>query len=252
MEYSPTEMMIVAASRLLEDGKTVFTGTGIPILAALLAQKTHAPRLAIIYEAGGICPMPPPTLPLSVGDSMTTFKSIMSASIDYVMSFIQAGFGEYALLGAAQIDEFGNINTTVIGDHDRPKVRFPGSGGANDFASLCWKTIIIMKQDRRKFVKKLDFLTTAGYLTGVGKRESLGLPRGTGPYRVVTQLGIYGFDSDCRLLLLEKYPNVSVEEILQNSEFQIRVSRNLKTTKEPTKDELETLRSLDPYKIVLE
>jgi acyl CoA:acetate/3-ketoacid CoA transferase beta subunit len=250
-DYTQTEMMIVATARLLEDGKTVFTGTGMPILAALLAQATHAPKLAIIYEAGGICPYKPPTIPLSVGDSMTTYKAIMTASMDYVISFIQAGYGEYALLGAAQIDMYGNINTTVIGPHDKPKVRLPGSGGANDFGSLCWRTIIIMRQDKQRFVKKLDFLTTPGYLTGPGAREKAGLPRNTGPWRVVTQLGIYGFDEDKRMTLLSIHPNVDVKDVQENSNFPIKIADKLEITPEPTTKELEILRSLDPYRVVL-
>jgi len=249
--YTTTEMMIVAASRQLEDGKTVFTGTGMPILAALLAQCTHAPKLALIYEAGGMCPRRPPTIPLSVGDSMTTCKAIMAASMDYTMSFIQSGYGEYAFLGASQIDVHGNINTTVIGDHDKPSVRLPGSGGANDFGSLCWKTVIIMKQEKRKFVDKLDFMTTPGYLTGPGAREKAGLHRDTGPWRVVTQLGIYGFDKDKEMTLLSLHPNVKFETVKGNSSFPIKTANPTQTTPEPTENELTTLRSLDPYRIVL-
>jgi acyl CoA:acetate/3-ketoacid CoA transferase beta subunit len=250
-DFTQTEMMIVAASRLLEDGKTVFTGTGMPILAALLAQNTHAPKLAIIYEAGGMCPRKPPTIPLSVGDSMTTYKAVMASSMDYAMSFIQAGYGEYAFLGAAQIDRYGNINTTVIGPHDKPKVRLPGSGGANDFGSLCWRTIIIMRQDKQRFVEKLDFITTPGYLTGPGAREKAGLPRNTGPWRVVTQLGIYGFDEDKQMILLSIHPNVDVKDVQENSCFPIKIADNLVTTPEPTTKELKVLRSLDPYHVVL-
>lgn len=251
-KYTLTEMMIVSASRLLEDGKTVFTGTGMPILAALLAKCTHAPKLAIIYEAGGMCPDKPPTMPLSVGDSMTTHKAIMAASMDYTMCFIQAGYGEYAFLGAAQIDMYGNINTTVIGPYEKPKVRLPGSGGANDFGSLCWKTIVLMKQDKQRFVRKLDFLTTPGYLTGPGAREKVGLPRNTGPWRVVTQLGIYGFDKETKKMkLISVHPNVSVKDVQENSSFPIQIPDKVETTQEPTDKELAILRSLDPYKVVL-
>ena len=250
-DYTPTELTIVAASRLLDDGKTVFTGTGVPILAALLAQNTHAPNLAIIYEAGGMCPHRPPTIPLSVGDSMTTHRAIMAASMDYTMSFIQAGYGEYAFLGAAQIDVHGNINTTVIGSHDKPKVRLPGSGGANDFGSLCWKTIVIMRQDKQRFVEKLDYLTTPGYLTGPGARERAGLPRGTGPWRVVTQIGIYRFDDEKNMTLLSVHPNANVKDAGENSGFPIKIDSSVETTPEPTEKELNILRGLDPYRVVL-
>ena len=250
-KYNLTEMMIVAASRLLEDRKTVFTGTGMPVLATILAQKTHAPKLAIIYEAGGMCPYEPPTLPLSVGDSMTTYKAIMSASMDYTMSFIQAGYGEYAFLGAAQIDVHGNINTTVIGSHYKPEVRLPGSGGANDFGSLCWKTIIIMKQDPKRFVEKLDFLTTPGYLSGIGARERVGLPPNTGPWRVITQLGIYGFDNDKKMILYLIYPSTNIDDVQKNSGFPIRITEKVEVTPEPTEKELRILRQLDAYGIII-
>ena len=249
--YNLKEMMIIAASRLLEDGKTVYTGTGMPILAALLAQATHAPKLAIIYEAGGICPLKPLTIPISVGDSMTTYRAVMAASMDYTISFIQAGYGEYAFLGAAQIDSYGNVNTTVIGPHDLPKVRLPGSGGANDFGSLCWKTIILMRQDKRRFVEKLDFLTTPGYLTGSGAREKAGLLRNTGPWRVVTQLGIYGFDENKRMMLLRVCPGVTVDDIQENTSFRLKILEKVEAEPEPSKEELEILRKLDPYCVVI-
>ncbi|MEM1515647.1 MAG: CoA-transferase [Candidatus Bathyarchaeia archaeon] len=251
-KYTQTEMMIVAASRLLEDGKIAYVGTGMPVLAALLAQKTRAPRLVIVFESGGIHPLNPPTLPISVGDSMTIWRAVMAASMDYVMSILQAGYGEYAFLGAAQIDMYGNINTTVIGSWEKPKVRLPGSGGANDFGSLAWKTIILMRQDKQRFVEKLDFLTTPGYLTGSDARERTGLPRNTGPWRVVTQLGIYGFnDNDKRMTLLSLHPNVSIEDIQNNSSFPIKIPSKVEVTPEPTDEELKVLRSLDPYGIVL-
>lgn len=252
VKYTQTEMMIVAASRLLEDGKIVYVGTGMPMLAALLAQKTRAPRLVIVFEAGGVYPLDPPTLPISVGDSMTTWRAIMAASMDYVMSILQAGYGEFAFLGAAQIDMYGNINTTVIGPWESPKVRLPGSGGANDFGSLAWRTIVLMRQDRQRFVEKLDFITTPGYLTGPGAREKAGLPRNTGPWRVVTQLGIYRFDeNDKRMTLVSVHPGVTIEDVRVNSSFPIKIPDRVEVTPEPTEEELRILRSLDPYGIVL-
>lgn len=250
MKYSRTEMMVVAASRLLEDGKTVLTGTGMPVLAALLARATRAPRLSIIFEAGGVAPLQPPALPLSVGDSMTVHRAVMAASMDYVMSLAQAGYADYAFLGAAQIDPYGNLNTTVIGPYEHPRVRLPGSGGANDFGSLCWRTIVLMKQERNRFVERLDFLTTPGYLTGKGARERAGLPRNTGPWRVVTQLGVYGFGGDLRLRLLRVYPGVTLEEVRNSSGFEV-VRGRVEEEPEPTAKELKALRKLDPYGIVV-
>nr|MDO8077775.1 CoA-transferase [Candidatus Freyarchaeota archaeon] len=161
-EYTTGELLAVAASKLLEDKKSVFVGTGLPMIASMLAQRTHAPNLLIIFEAGGMGPQIP-VLPISVGDSRTFWKAVAASSMHDSMSISQAGYVDYGFLGGAQIDMYGNINTTVIGDHDNPKVRFPGSGGANDVGSLSHKTIIIMRrQEPRTFVKKVDFITTPG------------------------------------------------------------------------------------------
>jgi glutaconate CoA-transferase subunit B len=250
-EYTTMELMACAASRTLEDNKSVLVGTGLPILAACLAQRTHAPNLLIIFEAGGIGPRVP-MLPISVGDSRTFHQAVMATSMDYVMSAAQVGYVDYAFLGGAQIDVYGNVNTTVIGPHERPRVRLPGSGGANDAGSLGWKTIILMQQDARKFVERLDFLTTPGYLTGPGAREAAGLPTGTGPYRVITQLGVFGFDDKTkRMMLLSTHPNVSIEQIKANTGFELIVPEKVTVTTPPTPQELSILRQIDPAQIVL-
>jgi acyl CoA:acetate/3-ketoacid CoA transferase beta subunit len=243
--------MAVAAAKTLDDGKSVLVGTGLPIIAAALAQRTHAPNLLIVFEAGGIGPKVP-TLPLSVGDSRTFHRAIMASSMDYALCIAQMGYIHYGFIGAAQIDCYGNINTTVIGNYDRPKIRFPGSGGANDVGSLCWKTIVLMQQDRQKFVEKLDFLTTPGYLSGPGKREEVGLPAGGGPLRVITQLGVMGFDDETkRMKLLSVHPGVSVEAVKENTGFDLLVRSKLETSPDPTERELRILRSLDPAGIVI-
>ncbi len=248
--YTPTELMACVAARLLEDGKSVFVGTGLPMIAAMLAQRTYAPNLLVIFEAGGIGPQVP-VLPISVGDSRTFHRAIAASSMHDVMSFLQNGYIDYGFLGAAAIDPYGNINTTVIGDWERPTARLPGSGGANDIGSLCWRTIIIMRQDRRRFVHKLDFLTTPGYLTGPGAREAAGLPAGTGPYRVITQLGVYGFDeATLRLRLLSVHPGVSVEEIQANSEFEIIIPDEVPESLPPTPEELRILREINTLGVV--
>jgi len=252
VKYTRTEMMIVAASRLIENKKLVFVGTGIPLLAALLAKMTHAPDITLVFEAGGIGPEIGPTLPISVGDSMTIWRAIMAASMDYVMTLAQAGYIELGLLGAAQIDMYGNINTTVIGSWEKPKVRLPGSGGANDIASLCWRTIVIMRQDKQRFVEKTDYITSPGYLWGPGAREKVGLPRNTGPWRVVTQYGIYGFDEkDKRMMLIKLFPGVSIKDIYENSSFSIKIPERVEIEPLPTREELRILRSLDKYGIIL-
>ncbi len=252
MDYNATELMACVASRTLEDGRSVLVGTGLPIVAATLAQSLHAPNLLIIFEAGGIGPRIP-TIPISVGDSRTFHRAVMAASMDYVMSCAQLGLIDYAFLGAAQIDPYGNLNTTVIGPHDRPRVRLPGSGGGNDAGSLCWRTIVLVSHDRRRFVKELDFLTTPGYLTGPGARERAGLPRGTGPYRVITQLGVMGFDeSTKRMKLLSIHPGVTLEDILENTGFELLIPEEVSVTEPPREEELRLLREvIDPAGVVI-
>jgi glutaconate CoA-transferase subunit B len=221
-------------------------GTGLPMIAGMLAQRTHAPNLLIIFEAGGIGPRVP-ALPISVGESKTFYQAAAASSMHDVMSLCQAGYVDYGFLGAAMIDAYGNINTTVIGEHDHPRVRLPGSGGANDVGSFCWRTIIMMRQEKRRFLKKVDFVTTPGYLTGPGAREKAGLPAGTGPYRVITQLGLYGFDEATkRLKLLAVHPGVTIEQIQENSEFEILIPDHVGTTSPPTPEERRLLREIDP------
>jgi glutaconate CoA-transferase subunit B len=244
--------MACAASRVLEDGKSVFVGTGLPIIASMLAQRTHAPNLLVVFEAGGVGPKIP-AIPISVGDSRTFHRAVMAASMDYVMSCAQLGHIDYGFLGAAQIDAYGNLNTTVIGAHDAPKTRLPGSGGANDLGSLCHRTIVLMRQDTRKFVEKLDYLTTPGYLSGPGAREKAGLPRNTGPYRVITQLCVMGFDAESkRMKLVSTHPGVTVKEVVENTGFKLLVPERVPVTGEPNGEELRLLREeLDPNKIVI-
>jgi glutaconate CoA-transferase subunit B len=252
LEYNTTELMACVASRVLEDGKSVFVGTGLPIIATMLAQRLHAPNLLIVFEAGGLGPKLP-TIPISVGDSRTFHRACMAASMDYVMGVAQQGLVDYGFLGAAQIDRYGNLNTTVIGEHGSPKVRLPGSGGANDVGSLCTRTIILMRHDRLRFMDKLDFLTTPGYLTGPGAREAAGLPAGTGPHRVITQLGVMGFDDETKeMSLLSVHPGVTVEQVKENTSFELHVDGEVDVTEPPSPEELRLLREeIDPSGIVI-
>ncbi len=250
-EYTATELLACVASHLLENGRTFFVGTGLPMIACMLAQRTHAPDSLIIFEAGGIGPKIP-ALPISVGDSRTFHKAVSASTMHDVMSAAQSGYIDYGFLGAAQLDQYGNINTTVIGDHERPKARLPGSGGANDIGSLCWNTIILMRQDKRRFVKELDFLTTPGYLWGAGAREKAGLPEKSGPFRVITQLGVYGFDERTRKIkLIERYPGVTLEDIMENSGFEIIIPDEHDISNPPTLEEQRILHEIDPEGMVL-
>ena len=251
--YNIREYLAYLGSMMLEDKKSVFVGTGLPIIAAMLAQKTHAPHLLIVFEAGGIGAQIP-ELPVSVGEGRTFHKGIMASSMHDIMSLSQAGYIDYGFLGAAQIDVFGNLNTTVIGDYDHPKARLPGSGGAADVGSFSDKLIIIAaKQSKQTFVTKLDFLTTAGYLDGPGAREGAGLPKDTGPYRIVTQLGVYGFNEMSKRIELDSlHPGESIESVKANSSFNILIRDKLDASPTPPPEYLRLLREkIDPMGIVI-
>ncbi|MFO8036382.1 MAG: CoA-transferase [Anaerolineales bacterium] len=240
--YNPTELMICTASRLMEDNSTAFIGTGVPMLAAALAQKRHAPNLVTIFEFGGTG-ADLEDLPLAVGERRTFHKALAASGILDIVETAQRGFIDYGFLGGAQIDPYGNLNSTVIGDHDAPKVRLPGSGGGNDVGSHCWRTIAIMQHDQRRFVEKVDFITTPGYLTGPGAREEAGLGPGTGPYRVVTPLAVMGYDEESkRMTLLMTQPGVSVEEVQSHTGFELPISEDVHENTPPQDEELKILR----------
>jgi glutaconate CoA-transferase subunit B len=247
------ELMICCAARLLEDGATVAVGTGVPCAAAMLAQRTCAPNLVIFFEAGGVGPQLP-TMPISVGDSRTFYRASMATSMADIMETCQRGMMDYTFLGGAQIDAYGNLNSTMIGeDYRRPKVRLPGSGGANDLASFCWRILVVTNHDRRRFVDKLDFITTPGYLTGPGAREAAGLAPGTGPYRVITDLAVLGYhDETKRMQVLSLHPGVTLEQVRQSTGFELGVQEPLATTAPPSDLELLILRDeVDPHRYVI-
>jgi glutaconate CoA-transferase subunit B len=249
--YTPIELMATVASHQLEDGKIVGVGTGLPMIASLLAQKTHAPNLIIFFEAGSMAPQVP-TLPISVGDSRCAHRAVAATGLAGIMETGQRGMIDYAFLGGAEVDMYGNINSTVIGDHDSPKVRLPGSGGANDFGSLSWKTIIIARHDRAKLPEKVGFITTPGYIDGPGARERAGLPRGTGPYRVITNLALMGFDEEtCRMKLISVHPGVTVDQVIENTGFDLIIPDDVPTSPPPTEDELARLKEIDPDGIII-
>ncbi|KKM10025.1 3-oxoacid CoA-transferase [Clostridiales bacterium PH28_bin88] len=253
MSYNSMELMISLASRNLEDGSTVVVGTGAPCAAAMLAQKTSAPNLVILFEAGGMGPMLP-SMPISVGDSRTFHKALAAGSMPDIMETCQRGMVDYTFLGGAQIDMYGNLNSTMIGtDHSRPKVRMPGSGGANDLASLCWRTMVMTVQNNKRFVEKCDFITTPGYLTGPGAREAAGLPPGSGPYKVITDLCVMGYDREtCRMKVESIHPGVTREQVQANTGFELLWADDLKVTDPPTEEELRILREeVDPYRYII-
>jgi len=247
------ELMICVAARNLEDGATVVVGTGAPCAAAMLAQKTHSPNLTIMFEAGGVAPILP-AMPISVGDSRTFHKAILASSMPDVMETCQRGMIDYTFLGGAQIDMYGNINSTMIGnDHAKPKVRFPGSGGANDLASLCWRTMVMTPQDAKRFTDKINFITSPGYLTGGNSRYEAGLPKGTGPYRIITNMAIMGFDDvSKRMKVLSVNPGYSRNDIQDNCGFELLWAGKTTDTDTPREDELRILRDeVDPHRYII-
>ena len=252
IEYTSIELMICAAARALENGRTVAVGTGIPCATAMLAQRTHAPDLVIMFEAGGMAPQLP-TMPISVGDSRTFFRGVMATSMADIMQLGQRGMIDYTFLGGAQIDAYGNLNSTIAGSYDKPSVRFPGSGGANDLASFCWRTMVVTQQNARRFVEKLDYITTPGYLTGPGAREDAGLPPGAGPYRVITDLAILGYaDDNKRMQVLSLHPGVTLDQVRAATGFRLEVAPALEQTEPPSLAELRILREeVDPGRVIL-
>ncbi|MBM3130154.1 MAG: 3-oxoacid CoA-transferase [Chloroflexi bacterium] len=251
--YNLMELMVCVAAHQLEDGKTAVIGTGIPLAAAMLAKKTTAPNLIVLFEAGSIAPQLI-RLPISVADSYTQTGCLIHASMDEVMEACQRGTVDYTFLGCAQIDPYGNINTSLIGaDYQKPKARLPGSGGANDLASFCWRTLVITPHDKRRFAPRLDFLTTPGYLTGLGARERAGLPPGTGPYKVITTLAVIGFHPDTKRMQVESlHPGITRDDVRANTGFEILFADPLATTPEPTDEELQILREeVDPQRLLI-
>jgi glutaconate CoA-transferase, subunit B len=244
-DYTPTEIMTVAAARKLRNGTVCFVGIGMPSAAANLARITHAPDVVLIYESGTIGARPS-VLPLSIGDGELAETADTVVSVPEIFRYwLQGGRVDVGFLGAAQIDRFGNINTTVIGDsYNRPKVRLPGAGGAPEIASDAGEVWIILKQTKRSFVEKLDFLTSPGYLDGGRARERSGV-RGKGPTAVITDLGIWNPDPVSReLTLTALHPGVTVEQVKETTGWPLKAAPKLEFTPVPTAEELAALRDL--------
>jgi len=250
--YTKTELMICVAARLFHDGTTAFIGTGIPMLAAMLATKTTAPSLVPVFEFGGTGAILE-NLPRAVGEARTFHKALCASGICDTMETAARGFIDYGFLGGAQIDCYGNLNSTTIGDHDHPKARLPGSGGGNDVGSLCWMTVAIMQHDKRRFVPKVDFVTTPGYLNGPGVREAAGLPRGSGPINVVSTLALMDYDREtCRMQLAATHPGVTVEDVIANTGFELIVPEHVGVNEPPSAEELRLLREeIDPERFYI-
>jgi glutaconate CoA-transferase subunit B len=243
-DWTPDEMMAIAAARRLRDGTVCFVGIGLPSLAANLARATHAPGCVLIYESGTIGARPT-VLPLSIGDGELAETAISVVSVPEIFAYwLQGGRIDVGFLGAAQIDRFGNLNSTVIGDYEHPKVRLPGAGGAPEIAASCNETFVLLRQSPRAFVERLDFRSSVGYGDGAGDRERLGLP-GRGVTVVVTDLGILEPDAETtELVLTHVHPGVAAEQAVEATGWQLRVADDVRETEAPTADELAALRGL--------
>lgn len=253
-DYTDTEFLICLTARLIEDGSTVFVGYGIPQIAAILGQKLYAPDIVQVYEYGAIGPeVATPFRRNMMADARNSYRALWWTTMNFAMANASAGFVDYGILGAAQIDPYGNINSTIVGSYERPEVRFTGSGGGNEVASLCWRTIIVLQQEKRRFLPKVDFITSPGYLTGPGAREEAGLPKNTGPYRVITTKAVFDFPKEtCRMRLIARRSDVSIEEILGNMGFKPDVSEEVNLIEPPKDEELKLLREeIDPERIVI-
>lgn len=252
-DYNMMEMMICAASRELEDGSTVGVGTGAPCAAAMLAQKVHSPNLIIIFEAGGSSPLIP-EMPISVGDSRTTWKAISASGMCEVMEMGCRGQIDYTFLGGAELDMYGNLNSTMIGtDYYKPKVRLPGSGGANDFASFCWRMMVMTPQDPKRFTEKCSYITTPGWLEGGDSRAKSGLPLGAGPYKIITAMAVMDFEPESkRMRIIAINPGYSEKDVQDNCGFELKWADSIADTDPPTADELRILREeVDPHRYII-
>ncbi len=249
--WTASELMTINAARLLRDGDVVFVGVGLPNLACNLARRTHAPNLYMIYEAGVIGARPN-RLPLSIGDpTLVSGAAAVCSMYDIFTLYLQRGNVDVGFLGGAQIDRYGNINATVIGAYDHPKVRLPGSGGSMEISAWANRSYIITPHQKRRFPERVDFYTSAGFLGGKGERQAACV-RGGGPQAVVTNLGILEPDADGELTLAALHPGATVEAARENTGWPLKVAAELRTTPAPTAEELRILREeLDPQGIYL-
>ncbi|MCS7129553.1 MAG: CoA-transferase [Candidatus Caldarchaeum sp.] len=251
-QYSRSELLAVLTARVIEDRKTLFVGVGIPMLAAALAQRLHAPNIVIVFEGGIIAPQIKPSyLPLSTNEVRAARRALVLPPICDVFFYQQRGYIDFAIIGGAQVDMYGNVNTSVIGDYSSPRVRLPGSGGANDIASTCSNVIISTFHERRRFVKKVDFITSPGYLSGNRSREQAGLIFGK-PIKVVTDMAVMSFDDETKTMKVDAVlRGLNLETVLSNMDFRPVISKDVETIEPPTEEELMLLRQIDPDRLML-
>jgi glutaconate CoA-transferase subunit B len=249
---TPSELLAVMAARRLEDGMTVFAGVGLPLLAAFLARRAHAPGLQIVVEGGVLDPdVVPGRLPVSTNEMRVAHRATMLPSITDTFLYAQRGYLDLGFIGGAQIDRFGNVNSSIIGSLDKPRVRLPGSGGANDIVSLCREVVVVSMHEKRRFVPRVDFVTSPGFLSGGSSRTEAGLHFG-GVSGVITDLCMLGFDPvEHHMRIDALHPGVSLDQVRAATGFDLEVASNVRYTQAPTASELSLLRALDPERSYL-
>lgn len=246
-DYTLPELMITACAREIKDGERVLIGVGLPLLGAMLAKRTHAPHCKMAYETGSFDSAPSRT-PFSVVDPDLVPRAIFAGQLTDIMAlFLQRGFVDIGFVGGAQVDKYGNLNSTCFGDYFKPSVRFPGSGGAHDFGVFARRSLIVMVHEKRRFVEKCDYVTTPGYLSGGNSRYEEGLPQGTGPQAVVSSRGVFRFSPETKEMYLDTYhPGVTVDSIKENVSWDLKISPIVRETEHPTEEQVRIIRELDP------
>lgn len=246
IDYTMQELMVVAGSREIRDDDVVFVGMRLPLLAFQLAKDTHAPHAIGIFENGILRDEPASDALYTMGDTPNIEGAIWTTSMMDIMALLQSGRVSLGFIGGAEVDRFGNLNTTYIGGRENVMVRLPGSGGGSDIASLSQRLVIIMNHEKRRFVRRVGYITSPGFGDGRNWRQRVGL-RGGGPCAVITNRGILRFDSDTKEMVLDSvHPGVSVEEILEHTGWQLRLASKMKKTEPPTKREIRIIRKYDP------
>ncbi|MBM9536503.1 CoA-transferase subunit beta [Desulfobulbus alkaliphilus] len=251
-DFTAQELIVVAGAKVLEDNKIVFVGTGLPMVATLLAKLTHAPGLIPVFEAGAVGPPLLHGLPISVGDSKTGTGASYMKGLNAAFELTQRGFADFGFIGGAEVDMYGNLNSTMIGEfpdeYHKPKVRLPGSGGTADMAASCERTILIVPHERKKFNEKLSYVTSPGHLDGTpGARQKAGM-QGKGPYRLITTKGIFDFDEETkRMRILYTFPGETIKSVQAATGFELLVAPHVAEFPPPTVEEVRLIReTVDP------
>lgn len=250
-DYTLSEFLAAASAREIKDNETVFAGVGVPLLGAMVAQLTHAKNAIIAMESGSIAPQPYRII-LGIGDNACMENALITTSLWRLFSDQQRGFFNVGMIGGAQVDKYGNLNSTAIfgdGDYYKPASRLPGSGGANDIASTAQRTVITMPLQKRRFLERVDYITSPGYLEGYDSRQKAGLAWG-GPAAIITNKCIFRFDEVTKEAYLDSvHPGVKVEEVVNEVSWELKVPEKVKNTEPPTLEQVNFIRSLDPNKI---